>query len=107
MIREPLPLGLGELQTLPVVVARCVLGAERDAKRLCGSAFRRRDMCLELHRVGAGASDLVDEGVSVAKTSVVGEPDLADDQTAASLQAWRKWRHQTSTSGNPASAAAA
>ncbi len=72
VIRESLPLGLGELQTFPVVVARRVLGAKVDAKRLSSSAFRRRDVRLKLHRVGTGSGDLVDEGVGVAKTPVVG-----------------------------------
>ena len=96
MIREALPLGLGKLQTSPVVVTCRVLRAEHDAERLCRSAFRRRDVRLELHRVGTRTGNLVDEGVGVAKTPVVGEPHLADDETMARLQTWRTWQHQTS-----------
>ena len=88
MIGESLPLGLGELQTFPVVVARRVLRTERDTKRLRRRTLRGRDVCLELHRVDTRTGDLVDKGVCVPKTPVVGKPHLANDETAARLQTW-------------------
>jgi hypothetical protein len=42
-------------------------------------------VCLELHRIGTCARDLVDEGVRIPKAPVMGKSHLGDDETAALL----------------------
>ena len=71
---------LGELHPLPVVVARLVLPAELHAERLGRRALGGGDVRLELHGVGAGVRDRVDERVRQAEAAVVRQRDLADDQ---------------------------
>ena len=105
MVGQPLPLRFGELDPLPVLVARRILPAELHAERFRGRALGRGDVRLELHGVGAAARDLVDERVREAEAAVVRQADLADDQAAILLQSG--CGAHTSTSGSPAWAMAA
>ena len=80
------PLLLGELHALPVVVARRVLAAELHAERLGRACSRRGDVRLELHGVGAGGGDRVDERVRQAEAAVVGQRDFADHEASAGAE---------------------
>jgi hypothetical protein len=82
--READPLGLGELHAPPVLESRVVLGAEADPPGLARRGLRRRDVRLELHRVGAGVRDRVDVGVRRAEAAVVRLRHLGDHQGARS-----------------------
>jgi hypothetical protein len=84
VLAEADPLGLGELHAPPVLESRVVLGAEADPPGLARRGLRRRDVRLELHRVGAGVRDRVDVGVRRAEAAVVRLRHLGDHQGARS-----------------------
>src|SRR5918996_730678 len=81
---QPGPLLLAEFHSLPVLVPRLILEGERRPPGLGGMALGRRDVCLELHRVGARRGDRVDEGVGRSEAPVMGLRHLADHERACS-----------------------
>ena len=95
VLGQAAPLLLGELHALPVVVARRVLPAERHAERLGRRALGGGDVRLELHGVGAGVGDRVDERVRQAQAAVVGQRHLADDAGSARVPSAAHGRMRT------------
>src|SRR5690606_17226654 len=83
MLAKPGPLRFRELHPLPVVIARFILRAEALTPRLRRRAFCRSDMRLELHGVGTGARDRIDEGMCDAEAAVMRLRDLADDRAGS------------------------
>ena len=90
---QPAPLLLGELHPLPVVVARGVLPAELHAERFGRRALRCSDVRLELHRVGAGRGNGVDERVRQAETAVVRHRHFANHQASAGAEPGQRRMH--------------
>ena len=80
VLAQPCPRLSGEFHPLPILVAGDIGVAELDPPRFVSPAFRRCDVCLELHRVGTGVGDGVDEGMGRAQTAVMGLTDFADDR---------------------------
>src|SRR5262245_47622658 len=80
------PLLLSELHPLPVLVAGCVLPAEFHPERLGRRAFGGGDVRLELHRVGAGSGECVDERVRQSQTAIMRQRDLAHHKASSGAQ---------------------
>src|SRR5262249_38232641 len=80
MLPEPMPLLLGELHTLPIVIACSILSAKFDAPRLAGCAFSRRDVGLKFHCIGTSFSNGIDIGVCHTKTSIVPLSHFGDEE---------------------------
>ena len=78
--RKALPLLRREFHPPPIVEARFVLLREAHSERLVQGRLGRRDMGLELDRVGAGVRRRIDEGMREPKRAVMRLRDLGDNE---------------------------